>query len=150
MTRYLSVLPFFAAVALAGIVGATFEPGAWYASPSKPPWTPPNWLFAPVWATLYAMIAVAGWLARQAEGMGGLMSLWTGQLVLNGIWPWLMFSRHGIGEALADIIALWIVVAAFTIRAWPASRSASLLFMPYLAWIGFAAALNFGIWLRNP
>lgn len=61
-----------------------------------------------------------------------------------------MFSRHGIGEALAGIIALWAVVAAFTIRAWPASRSASLLFMPYLAWIGFAAALNFGIWLRNP
>ncbi len=150
MVRYLSVLPFLVVVALIGMVGATFEPGAWYEALSKPPWTPPNWLFAPVWTALYAMIAVAGWLGWQAEGTGGLTGLWIGQLILNGAWSWLMFSRHGIGEALVDIIALWIVVAAFTIRAWPASRIASLLFMPYLAWTGFAAALNFGIWVRNP
>ena len=146
---------FVAVTAGAAAVGSQFLPGAWYASLAKPFWTPPNWLFAPVWSVIYLMIAVAGWLAwRASRGKGRSMypvlGMWTTALALNGAWSWIMFGRHAIGAALVDISALWLSIVAFAWLARPLSRPAALLFAPYLAWVSYATALNAAIWRLNP
>lgn len=156
MRNALLLLTFLLAVVAVAMSGVLFQPGAWYANLAKPAWTPPNWLFAPVWSTLYLMIAVAGWLATRHGGASAVLAssaalaFWIIQLALNGLWSWLMFGQHRIGLALADIALLWLAICAFIVSAWPQSRAASLLFVPYLAWVSFAGALNFELWRLNP
>lgn len=149
MTKYFSLAVFLALVFAAGSSGAVFQAGPWYAGLNKPSWTPPGWLFGPVWAVLYVMIAVAGWLIWEKLGWSGLLALWGVQLVFNAAWSWIMFGRHEIGWAFADVVALWLAVAAFILAAWPVSQTAALLFLPYLAWATFAGALNFEVWRLN-
>ncbi len=150
MLEWLSLAPFLAAVFIVALSGARFMPGAWYASLEKPPWTPPNWLFAPAWTALYLVIAIAGWLVWQREGLGMALGLWGANLVFNAAWSWLMFGRRRIAAALADAIAMLLTIVAFIGTAWPSSQTAALLFLPYLAWVTFAAALNYEILRRNP
>ena len=149
MKRYGSLLVFLVLVAVVASLGAMFQPGAWYTGLAKPAWTPPGWLFGPVWTVLYGMIAVAGWMAWRSSGRGLLMALWGLQLTLNALWSPLMFGRHEIGLALVDIVALVIVILAFIAAAWRQRRAAALLFIPYLAWVSFATALNVAIWMLN-
>ncbi len=146
----LGLLPFIALVAAAAMTGAMFQPGPWYASLSKPWWTPPNWAFPVVWTTLYIMIAAAGWLVWRAEGVGLALVLWVAQLVFNAAWSWIMFSRREIALALVDAVAMWVAILAFIIVAWPVSRTVSLLFLPYMAWVSTAIALNWAVLARNP
>ncbi len=149
MRKYTGLVVFLALVALTAFSGATFLPGPFYAALLKPAWTPPGEVFAPVWAVLYVMIAFAGWIVWRAQGLGPALWLWLVQLALNGAWPWLMFGRRQIDIAVFDISALWLVIAAFIVVAWPVRRSASALFIPYFLWVTFAAALNFEIWRLN-
>ena len=147
-----SLLLFIALVAAAAAFGGQWGGGPWYAGLSKPDWTPPNWLFPPAWAALYLMIAVAGWLiwTTPHESRSLILGLWAAQLLLNAAWSYIFFGRHEIALGLIDILALWAMIAAFAVAAWPVNQWASLLFMPYLLWVSFAAALNASIWLRNP
>lgn len=149
MTRYTGLFVFLALVAAAAYFGMTYEPGPFYAALQKPAWTPPNNWFAPVWTVLYVMIALAGWIAWRAQGFGPLLWLWLLQLCLNGTWSYLMFGEKQITSALLDISALWLAILTFIVVAWPVRRSAALLFVPYLLWVSFAAALNFEIWRLN-
>ena len=150
MSDLFSLSPFIAAVVLVALSGSFFMPGDWYRSLNKPSWTPPNWLFAPAWSALYLMIAVAGWLVWRSAGHGPALSVWTLNIVLNGTWSWLMFGRRQIAAALIDIIAMLAAIIAFMILAWPANKMATWLFVPYLGWVTFAAALNASVLLRNP
>ena len=143
------LIGFLAVTAIAATTGAQFMPGAWYATLAKPTWTPPNWLFGPVWTTLYVMIAIAGWLAWKASGWSRPVAFWAVQMALNTAWSVLMFGAHKIGWALVDITVLWLAIAGFIVTAWPVSRTAALLFVPYFAWVSFASALNFAIWRLN-
>lgn len=149
MTRYASLIFFLAVVGAAAWSGATFSPGPFYAALEKPVWTPPDWLFAPVWTALYVMIAVAGWIVWRAQGLGSALWIWLIQLILNAAWPWLMFGRKQIDFSFFDIMALWVAILAFIVVAWPVRRTASLLFVPYFLWVSFAAALNFELWRLN-
>lgn len=149
MTRYTSLIVFLALVAVAAWTGATFLPGPFYAALTKPVWTPPDWLFPPVWTALYVMIGLAGWIVWRAQGLGTALWLWLVQLALNMAWSWVMFGRKQIDVALFDIAALWVVILAFIIVAWPVRRSAALLFVPYFLWVSYAAALNFELWRLN-
>jgi translocator protein len=149
MTKYLSLLPFIGVVVAAAVSGALFMPGAWYASLNKPSWTPPDWLFPIAWTVLYFMIAVAGWLAWKAEGIGPAIVIWGMGLVFNALWSYLMFGRHDIGLALIDVVALWLATAAFIWFTWDIEPTAAYLFIPYLAWVSFASALNFEVWRLN-
>lgn len=149
MQKYLSLLPFIMLVVLAAASGAQFMPGAWYASIVKPAWTPPDWLFPLAWTVLYLIIAIAGLLAWQAGGVGPAVVIWGVGLVLNALWSYFMFGRQDIGLALADVWALWLVLAAFIWVTWGLEPRAAYLFLPYLAWVSFAAALNFAIWRLN-
>jgi len=137
-------------VVVTGGSGVFFKPGEWYRGLSKPFWTPPNWLFGPVWSVLYIMIAVAGWLVWRADPGSPALWLWGLQLLLNGAWSWLFFGRRRMDLAFADLVAMWLTIAAFIVVALPLSQIAGLLFVPYLVWVTIAGALNLTVWRMNP
>jgi len=149
MKSLLTLLVFLALVAAAAFTGMSYLPGEWYEALVKPGWTPPNWLFPPVWTALYVMIAVAGWRVFEKEGISSAMLVWAVSLQLNAAWSVLMFREHLIGYAFADIVALLLSIVAFISMTWSTNRLASLLFVPYLIWVSYAAALNFAIWQLN-
>jgi len=105
-------------------------------------------LFAPVWTLLYVAIAIAGWLSWRAASRVAVIT-WVIALVLNGVWSWLFFGQHWIGVALVDIAALWASILTFIITTRRDVPTAAALFLPYLAWVSFATALNLQIWRLN-
>jgi tryptophan-rich sensory protein len=136
----------------AGAVGSRFLPGEWYAALVKPSWNPPSAVFAPVWTTLYVLMAVAAWSVWRRVGFAGArvaLSLFVAQLVLNGLWSYLFFGIHRPDLAFAEIIVLWATILATTVGFWRISGSAGMLMVPYLLWVGFASALNWQLWRLN-
>ena len=121
----------------------------WYAALAKPPWTPPGWVFGPVWTVLYPLMAVAGWTVWREGRSRIAVLLFLLQLALNAAWPWLFFGRHRPDWAFFDIVALTIVLAATIVAFYRVRRRAALLLVPYLAWVVFAGALNFAVWRLN-
>ena len=124
----------------------------WYPKLIKPSWTPPDWIFGPVWFCLYIMIAVSGWLISRAEYSHNrtvALVLYCGQLALNFIWSFLFFSLHSPILGLIDILLLCLLIILTIIKTWPVARLGSLLLIPYLAWVIYATTLNVGIWLLN-
>lgn len=144
---------FLVATYMAAAVGALAPPDAWYVTLPKPTWTPPGWIFGPVWFVLYTLMAVAGWLVwRQTGWKHWALGLFAIQLALNMLWSPLFFGLHRPDLAFADIVALWVAIVATTVAFWRVSPAAGLLFVPYLAWVSFAAVLNFAImqmWLAQ-
>lgn len=138
----------FAAAALGGVTTAG-SVRDWYPTIAKPSWNPPSWIFGPVWTALYAMIAVAAWLVWRRVGWGGALVWFALQLALNATWSPVFFGLHRIGLALVNIILLWVAIAGTTVAFWRVVPVAGILFVPYLAWVSFAAALNFAIWRLN-
>lgn len=124
----------------------------WYPTLIKPSWTPPDWIFGPVWSFLYIMIAVSGWLLYQSEYSHKrtvALILYGAQLALNFIWSFLFFSLRSPSLGLIDILLLCILISLTIIKAWPVRPLASLLLIPYLVWVMYATSLNAGIWLLN-
>lgn len=141
-----------AIVATFAVLGASFEPGTWYASLAKPELTPADWVFPVVWTALYALMAVSAWLVwmvRGHEDVSGALILFGVQLVLNAAWSWLFFGEHEIGLALADLTALWVALVATIFAFWKHRRIASMLLWPYLVWVTFAGWLNYQLWVLN-
>jgi tryptophan-rich sensory protein len=145
-----SLLIFIVIVVATAMTGILFKPGDWYKSLAKPSWTPPDWLFGPVWSILYLMIAVAGWLVWTTLGMSSLMLVWGLQLVLNGMWSWMFFGLRRMDLAFVDVVMMWLTIATFIALAATAAPLAAILFVPYLVWVTIAAALNLSVWRRNP
>ena len=132
--------------------GSIFVPGTWYQTLVKPPWTPPSWLFGPVWTVLYGMMAAAAWLVWKRYGVSGAgvpLAAFVAQLALNVAWSWLFFGLHRPGLAFAEIVLLWLAILATLVLFWNAERLAGVLLVPYLAWVSFAAVLNFALWRMN-
>ena len=141
----------FGAAALGGLATTPNIPN-WYAGLSKPTWTPPSWIFGPVWSILYLSMAIAAWLVWRKSGLRGAatpMAFFAVQLAFNAAWSWLFFGLHSPGAAFVDIVLLWATIATTMIAFWRRSSLAGLLFVPYLAWVSFAAVLNFAIWRLN-
>lgn len=149
MPAWITLSAFFGLVFLAAFTGARFRPDAWYDRLAKPSWQPPKWLFAPVWTLLYGMIAVAGWRLWLAGG-GLALALWALQLGLNAVWSPLFFGLKRLDLALADLALLWLALVAAVLAAVSVDGIATLLLLPYLAWVSFAGALNFAVWRLNP
>jgi len=146
----------FAAACLAAAgIGQLFsggEPGDWYRSLQKPIFTPPGWLFGPVWTLLYVLMGVAVWLVwreRSARPVTLPLALFIVQLALNVVWTPLFFGLQNPGVAFVDILLLWIAIAATVWQFFGVSAIAGFLMLPYLAWVSFACALNFAIWRLN-
>ena len=124
----------------------------WYAALNKPSWNPPAWLFGPAWTLLYITMAVAAWLVWREGGwkaQGRTLGLFLLQWLLNALWTPLFFGLHRPGLAFAEIILLWLAIAATLVSFWRVRKVAGILLVPYLAWVSFAAALNFTIWRLN-
>lgn len=124
----------------------------WYAELVKPPLSPPDWVFAPVWTVLYAFMAIAAWLVWKTRPSGcrirGLR-FFSVQLWFNLLWSWIFFSRHQIGTALIDLAVLWIAIVLTILNFRKMNATATWLMGVYLAWVTFAVYLNFGLWRLN-
>lgn len=131
------------------LIGFLNRPGEWYANLAKPWFTPPNWIFAPVWMLLYIMIAVAGWRTFAHDPLGPAMIVWTIALVLNFAWSPIFFGLNQPVAALAVIITLLGMILTFILLMWPQDAVAAMLFVPYAAWTLFATLLNAAICRLN-
>jgi uncharacterized protein YbjT (DUF2867 family)/tryptophan-rich sensory protein len=141
----------FAAAAL-GAAWTASSVDTWYQTIAKPTWNPPDWVFGPVWTALYAMMAVAAWLVWLRGPVNGSWTVWqlfTAQLALNVAWSGIFFGLCRPGLAFFEVLLLWAAIAATMIAFGKRSKPAGWLFAPYLAWVSFAAALNFAIWRLN-
>jgi tryptophan-rich sensory protein len=141
----------FAAAAVGAVASA--QARTFYAQLMRPEWAPPGWVFGTVWTLLYAMMAVAAWMVWRERGFAGAgtaLGLFLAQLVLNALWSWLFFAWRLGGWAFAEILVLWVAIAATTAAFWMVRPPAGALLLPYLAWVSFAAVLNWSIWQMNP
>jgi tryptophan-rich sensory protein len=146
-----SFLVFLAIVVLVSAVGSRFGAGEWYVELSKPAWNPPAWVFAPVWAALYLLMAISAWQVWNSGHVLRTIAIlyWSVQLILNATWSWLFFGLHRPGWAVVEL-ALLIAAVVMTIRKFYLVRPlAAGLLLPYLAWILFAWALNLKLWQMN-
>ncbi|MCC6007410.1 MAG: tryptophan-rich sensory protein [Rhodobacteraceae bacterium] len=141
---------FMAGCISAASSGAIFEPGKWYESLNKPPWTPPNWLFPLAWTALYVLMAWAATRVAMAEGIGYAMAFWALQLSLNTLWTPVFFGLRRIRAGMVVVSGLWLSVAGTAVVFYTVDPFAGLLLVPYLTWVTIAAALNFSIMRRNP
>jgi translocator protein len=136
-------------IGVGAVIGTQTAPGSWYAELNKPPFNPPNWLFAPVWFTLYVLIAIAGWRTFMRAPAGVPMRLWFGQMALNWAWSPVWFGLHLIWPAFAIIALLFVLIIAFIVISRQSDPVSSWLFVPYALWVGFASLLNLSIGLLN-
>lgn len=156
--------PWLSAVVLACFVAGCLAVGAvsawvtqasvatWYPTLVKPWFTPPNWLFGPAWTFLFVTMAIAAWLVWRSDDrvrMQDALYLFGFKLALNMAWSLLFFGLRDPGLALVEVVVFWFAIAATTRAFWPLDRRAGLLMLPYLAWVGFATALNAAIWWMN-
>lgn len=147
-----SLFVFIGLCFLAASTGALFRAGPWYQALAKPRWRPPGYLFGPVWLILYGCIAAAGWRAWQAAGPGEAllpMTVYGVHLIFNGLWSAIFFGLRRPGLALADIVCLWLSIAATIAVFAPLDPLAAGLLAPYLAWVTVALALNAAVWHLN-
>jgi tryptophan-rich sensory protein len=152
MKRPYKALLFVLASELAGNVGTIFTISAiptWYATLTKPWFTPPNWLFAPVWLILFALMGVAAYLVyergmKNAEARIAIYAF-CAQFGLNVLWSALFFGLRSPLLGMAGIIALWMAILATIVLFYRVSRRAAYLLVPYIAWVSIAAALNYSL-----
>ncbi|MFH0956999.1 MAG: TspO/MBR family protein [Candidatus Aenigmatarchaeota archaeon] len=156
--RYLVLLGFILACNAAGSIGsiATYPniPG-WYASLEKPFFSPPNWLFAPVWTTLFTLMGISlflVWRSTGFQGKGGAQALYVfiAQMALNVLWSFLFFGLRSPLYGLLGIIPLWLAILYTIMKFRRIDRRAGFLLVPYLAWVTIATLLNISIFLLNP
>lgn len=133
----------------AGIVGTIFTVSSiqnWYAFLNKPSFSPPNYLFGPVWTILYALMGIAFYLVRKNKFA---VKLFLAHLFFNAIWSIIFFGQHNIGLALIDILIMWVMIVAMIPRFYKIRKQASYLLLPYIMWVTFATALNYAVWVLN-
>ncbi|HMB13528.1 MAG TPA: TspO/MBR family protein [Roseovarius sp.] len=141
---------FLAACFAAGSTGGLFSPGEWYARLRKPWWTPPNWLFPVAWTILYVCMAAAGARVAVSPDNGIAMAFWALQIALNGLWTPVFFGLKKMRLGLIVLSGLWMSVAASVVALWQVDMISGLLFLPYLAWVSVAGALNASVLRLNP
>lgn len=130
-------------------LGARSMPDQWYRELAKPTWTPPGWVFGPVWSILYLMMAASAWLVWRKAGVSAALGLFLVQLALNALWSYLFFGLHRPDLAFIDILVLWAMIIATIVSFWKTMPLAGGLLVPYLAWVSFASVLNGTIWAMN-
>lgn len=141
---------FLAACFAAGSTGGLFSPGECYDRLRKPWWTPPNWLFPVAWTLLYVCMAAAGARVAVSPDNGIAMAFWALQIALNGLWTPVFFGLKKMRLGLIVLSGLWLSVAASVVALWQVDTIAGLLFLPYLAWVSVAGALNASVLRLNP
>ena len=141
----------------AGIVGSVFTAPAipnWYATLQKPAFTPPNWLFAPAWITLYLLMGIAAFLVWRVglenRRVRTALIIFLVQLVLNALWSVVFFGMQSPLYGVIVIAILWLMILLIIFKFARISAVAAWLLVPYILWVSFATALNISIWILNP
>jgi len=141
---------------IAGLIGSLFTVSAiasWYVTLQKPSFSPPNWLFGPVWVLLYFLMGVSFYLVWQKtqENKKAKTAVWLFliQLFFNATWSIIFFGLHSPALAFINIIILWGLIVVLIVKFFTISKLAAYLLLPYLAWVSFASLLNFFIWYLN-
>lgn len=156
LKNILQAAGFVAICELVGALSSIFTITAiptWYAALVKPSFSPPNWLFGPVWTLLYALMGIAaflvfknGWPTWEAKIALGVFAV---QLLFNAKWSFLFFGLHNPGLAMLDIMLLWFAILVTMFLFFRISRPAFWLLVPYVLWVSFAMCLNMAIWTLN-
>jgi benzodiazapine receptor len=141
---------------LAGVIGSVFTSPAipsWYVTLSKPSFTPPNWVFAPVWTSLYLLMGISAFLVWR-RGIDNpqvnlALRFFIIQLVLNSFWSVLFFGLRSPLLGFVEIILLWFFILLTIINFFKVLNTAGILLLPYILWVSFAAVLNFSLWRLN-
>ena len=125
----------------------------WYVTAVKPPFNPPNWLFAPVWTVLYITIGVALYFVWKTDTRTRwkqyAIAAFAVQMVLNFCWSFIFFKLEEPGWALLEIIALWLSIVWMIVSFTRVSPVTGWILAPYLLWVSFAVLLNYNIWELN-
>ena len=148
---FISFVVCFSAAAIGSLTTTPQIPN-WYADIAKPNWTPPNWLFGPVWTVLFLLMATAAWIVWCKHGIKNARTAFFWfviQLILNSLWSILFFGWNNPGAAALEIIFLWLTILMTIVAFWNKSKVAALLLVPYFLWVSFAITLNIAIWRMN-
>lgn len=127
--------------------------GSWYQTINKPSWNPPDWIFAPIWTTLYIMMGIAFFLVWRTLADKSVkrsaIILFILQLIANFFWSFIFFNQHQIALAFAEIIVLWLLILLTIFSFAKVSKLAAWLLVPYIIWVSFASILTYTIWQLN-
>lgn len=147
------------AIAIPLLIGATSGfftvtgVDSWYQTINKPSWNPPNWIFGPVWTTLYVMMGIALFLVWKEDISTELkkiaVTFFIVQLVLNFFWSFIFFNQQQPGWALVEIVVLWVFILLTIFAFAQVNKTAAWLLVPYISWVSFATILNYTIWQLN-
>lgn len=148
-------LPAWVVVAfMPAATAALVDTGTWYESLATPAWTPPSWVFGPVWTVLYLLMGIAAWRIWAKQGFGDrstrlALVLFLAHLILNAAWTWLFFGLHMLAAASVEIVVLWATILVLVVLFWKRDRMAGVLFVPYLLWVTYAVTLSIGYTIMN-
>jgi tryptophan-rich sensory protein len=151
VVRFLLAMTLVYAVAFVGAQGSMLGLAVWYETLQRPSWTPPNWLFGPVWTILYAGLGVGLYRVWQSDSpvKRSALIVFGAQLVLNGLWSWLFFAWQKVGVAAIEMAILVVLIGMTLALFRKVDRIAAWLLVPYLGWVCYATALNIAIWSLN-
>ncbi len=128
------------------------EISGWYTTIQKPTFNPPNWIFGPVWNTLFLLMGISLWLTLRSENSAArktALIAFAIQLMLNTHWSFLFFKLHSPLAALIEVVILWLAILFWILKTYPVSKAGAWISLPYLTWVSFAGFLNFWIWKLN-
>jgi tryptophan-rich sensory protein len=154
-TQGLGLVAWLVVAFIAAAIGAvaSVQAASFYGQLAQPSWAPPASVFGPVWSVLYALMGIAAWLVWREGGFAArrrALTVFLVQLALNALWSWLFFGWHQGALALVDIALLWVLIVTTIVLFWRVRPLAGALMLPYLAWVSFAAVLNYAVWQLNP
>lgn len=156
MTKFFQTILFVLLSQSAGLIGSIFTTSSiasWYSGVNKPSFNPPNWIFGPVWISLYTLMGIASYLVWQKRGENPLaktaLIIFFVHLVFNALWSIIFFGLHSPMWAFFEIIILWIMILVLIALFYKIDKRAAYLLVPYILWVSFASVLNFSIWRLN-
>lgn len=150
--RYILAVLLCEAVGIAGSVFTSSSIPTWYATLEKPFFSPPNWVFGPVWTLLYALMGIATaivWESKSGKKRDHALAWFGTQLALNAVWTPIFFGAQRLDVAFLVIVALLASIVGTIVSFKRISKPAALMLVPYLAWVSFATVLNFALWRLN-
>ena len=151
---YLKLIVSVIVCQVAGIIGSVFtvsSVGSWYSQLNQPSFNPPNWVFGPVWTTLYLLMGISLYIiwSKGLKKNKNAVYVFGIQLALNTLWSILFFGVRSPLFAFIEIIFLWAAIIWTIILFYRVSKKAAYLLIPYILWVSFAAVLNFSYVLLN-
>ena len=152
MNKWIKLIACIIICQLAGIIGSVFTTpsiATWYEQIQKPDIRPPNWVFGPVWITLYTLMGISLYWILDKKNTKIPLTFFSIQLILNAIWSILFFGLQNPFYALIEIIILWIMILLTIISFYKVSKKTGLILLPYIIWVTAATILNYYIWILN-